>query len=124
MGGQQNAQRIYERMGKRMQQARQEARGGTGLTQQDIAILLDVTPVTLSRWETGARHPSFEVLEQFAKIVGKSLSFFFEEEPRQDEYSQMLLRITDQLEDTEKADILDYARFRYERWFKKIEGED
>lgn len=124
MGGQKNDQTIYERLGQRMQEARQGARGGKGYTQQELAALLQVTPVTLSRWETGTRHPSFNVIEAFAKIVEKPLQYFFEEEPRQDEFSQMLLRITDQLGQEEKEDILAYARFRYERWYKNLGPKD
>jgi transcriptional regulator with XRE-family HTH domain len=115
---------IYQRVGQRMQQARQGSRGGKGYTQQEVASLLDVSPITLSRWETGTRNPSFEVLERFGQIVEKPLSFFFEEEPQEDEYAQMLLRITNQLDQTEKEDILAYARFRYERWYNNLKNED
>jgi transcriptional regulator with XRE-family HTH domain len=106
-----------------MQQARQEARNGRGFTQQELASLLGVSSVTLSRWETGARNPSFELLERFAQMVEKPLSFFFEEEPQEDEYAQMLLRITDQLGEEEKQDVLAYARFRYERWYESLDHE-
>ena len=123
MGGKISAT-IYQRVGQRMQQARQGSRGGKGYTQQEVASLLDVSPITLSRWETGTRNPSFEVLERFGQIVEKPLSFFFEEEPQEDEYAQMLLRITNQLDQTEKEDILAYARFRYERWYNNLKNED
>lgn len=123
MGGK-SAQSIYKRVGNRMQQARQQARGGKGYTQQELASLLDVSSVTLSRWETGSRNPSFEVLERFAQLVEKPLSFFFEEEPQEDTYDQLLLRITDKLDEEEKQDILAYARFRYERWYSNLDHED
>jgi len=113
---------IQRRVGERMQQARQEARGHQGYTQQELATLLKVTPVTLSRWETGVRNPSFELLERFAQIVGKPLSYFFEEEPQKDEFSQTLLRITDQLGEEEKEDILEYVNLRYRRWYNKHKG--
>lgn len=120
MEDRQTANTIYQRVGERMQQARQEARDGQGFTQQELATLLDVSPITLSRWETGTRNPSFELLERFAQMVGKPLSYFFEEEPQEDEYAQMLLRITDQLGEEERQDILDYARYRYERWYRSL----
>ena len=124
MGGNRSSSTIYRRVGERMQRARQEAKGGQGYTQQELATLLEVSSVTLSRWETGARNPSFELLERFAQIVGRPLSYFFEEEPQQDEFAQMLLRITDQLGEEEKDDILAYARLRYERWYNKLKRED
>lgn len=123
MGGK-SAQSIYERVGNRMQQARQQARNGRGFTQQELATLLQVSPITLSRWETGARNPSFAALEHYARILEKPLSFFFEEEPQEDEYAQMLLRITDQLDEEEKEDILAYARYRYERWYNGLNREE
>lgn len=124
MGGKAQAQSIYKRVGERMQQARLQARGGKGFTQQELASLLDVSPVTLSRWETGTRNPSFELLEQFAQLVEKPLAFFFEEDPQEDDYARILLRITENLGETERQDILEYARFRYERWYSGLKHED
>lgn len=120
----QNSAVIYQRIGERMQQARHEAYDGNGLTQQEVAGLLGVSPITLSRWENCVRHPSFEDLERFAQVVNKPLSFFFEDEPQEDDYSRALLRIVDKLEDTEKQDILEYIKWRYEQWFKKLGREE
>lgn len=124
MGGKGEAQTIYKRVGERMQEARQRARGGKGFTQQELASRLDVSPVTLSRWETGTRNPSFDVLEQFAQLVEKPLAYFFEESPKEDDYGRILLRITEQLGDKEKEEILEYARYRYERWYSGLKRED
>jgi len=120
----QNSTDIYQRIAERMQQARSQANNGKGFTQQELATLLGVTPVTLSRWETGVRQPSFDLLGLFAKLVNKPLSFFFEEQPQDDNFAQALLRITDELGDEEKQDILDYAHFRYEQWYKKLTSEE
>jgi transcriptional regulator with XRE-family HTH domain len=119
-----NRDEIYKRIGERMQQARREARGGRGYTQQEMARLMDVTPITLSRWETGTRQPSFAALTRFAELVGKPMAYFFEEEPQQDDYSQALLRIMDDLTDDDRKEIVNFARFRYKQWYDNLTAEE
>lgn len=110
---------LYKQLGQRMQQARQEARGGKGYKQEELAKLLDVTPITLSRWETGTRSPSFEMLEQFANAVGKALSYFFEAEPQEKDHMQALFRMAKELDENDLKEIVEYTRFRYQRWYSE-----
>ncbi len=115
---------LYKQLGQRMQQARQEARGGKGYKQEELAQILDVTPITLSRWETGTRSPSFEMLEQFANAVGKSLSYFFEPEPQENDYMQALFRMAKELDETDLKEIVEYTRYRYQRWYNENDTEE
>lgn len=110
---------VLERVGNRMQQARKKARGGKGYTQEELAQILDVSPVTLSRWETGSRHPSFGKIEQYAQAVGKPLAYFFEPEPPEDDSVDALLRVVSRLGREERAEILNYARYRYQQWYEE-----
>ena len=50
------------------------ARDSKGWTQAELAEAIKIEPVTLSRYETGARGPSITVLAQMAKVLGLSLS--------------------------------------------------
>jgi transcriptional regulator with XRE-family HTH domain len=106
---------LHELLGSRMQQARLDA----GYTQEELAQKLGVTPITLSRWETGARYPSFEMLERFAEAVDKPLPFFFEREPRESEALQALFRMANELRDEQLEEILEYIRLRRRRWYNE-----
>jgi SOS-response transcriptional repressor LexA len=57
-----------------------EKRREKGLTQEQIADLLGVHPVSYARWETGAREPKGEYLIKLSKILEVPPSYFFEEE--------------------------------------------
>ncbi len=110
---------LYKQLGQRMQQARQGAQGGKGYTQEELAKILDVTPITLSRWETGTRSPSFEMLEKFANEVSKPLSYFFEPEPQESDYMQILFKMAKDLDETDLKEIVEYTRYRYQRWYNE-----
>lgn len=102
-----NTLKIGERVGKRIQLARNESNGGKGHTQQEIAKILNISKVSLSRWERGERSPSYEMLYEFAKIVDKPLYFFFEDDPTDISGQQILLRITKKdLDEKDRNDIM------------------
>ena len=46
-------------LGERLEKARKEA----GLKQEDMAAIMDVSPATISNWETGARKPVMGEIE-------------------------------------------------------------
>ena len=48
-----------------------------GLTQQQIADLVNVNRVTYTNWEKGKREPSFENLVKLADLLEVSLDSFF-----------------------------------------------
>ena len=50
-----------------------EAREAAGLTQADLAKMLDLKPTTISGWERGARVPGFNTAKKISKILGVSM---------------------------------------------------
>ena len=50
-----------------------EIRNRKGLTQAEVAAAIGVSPVVYSRYETGSRQPSVDVLVQMADIFGVSV---------------------------------------------------
>lgn len=52
-----------------------ELRKEKGLTQAELAKLIGVNPVTLSRYETGDRKPKIDKLEKMAEIFGVTPSY-------------------------------------------------
>src|SRR3954452_8376790 len=48
-----------------------------GLSQAKVAVLADMNPVTLWRYETGQRSPTVEQLEKLAEVMGVEVSDFF-----------------------------------------------
>lgn len=45
-----------------------ELRKAVGLTQKELAKKLEISPVTLSRYETGDRIPNFDILKKMSEI--------------------------------------------------------
>lgn len=50
-----------------------------GLTQRELAALLDIEPVNVSRWERGVAEPRLQHIRRLADLTGKPVSWFFEE---------------------------------------------
>ena len=50
-----------------------------GLTQRELAALLDVDQVTVSRWERGEVTPRISSIRQLAEIAGLKVETFFED---------------------------------------------
>ncbi|WP_297445616.1 helix-turn-helix domain-containing protein [Desulfurobacterium sp.] len=50
------------------------------LTQEELAEILGVHPVSYARWESGLREPKAEYVIRLAKILGTSPEYFFKEE--------------------------------------------
>ena len=65
------------RVGARIRAARLEA----GLTQWDVAVLLEVQPVQISRWENGRNMPSPRYLEALGEKLGVPAESFLRDDP-------------------------------------------
>lgn len=61
-------------LGKRIKQLRKENR----LTQERLALMVNIERSHLSRIESGDRNPSFDLLEKLAESLGTTLSELFE----------------------------------------------
>ena len=63
-------------IGKRIQKCREER----GFTRNEVAALLNVTPPTVHRWESGVRVPDLATVMKLANIFGMNLNELIEEE--------------------------------------------
>lgn len=52
-----------------------EARKSKGLTQQELAEMLDIAQATVAQYETGAKSPNVYIGAEIAKILGVTLDF-------------------------------------------------
>lgn len=57
--------------GKRLKQARKKKK----MTMQALADQMDVTSVTVSRWESGTNEPNIEMINRLAEILDTSVSY-------------------------------------------------
>lgn len=57
---------IQKQIPNKLRQFRHEL----GLTQAELASALGVTRITVARWETGIRIPSFLMLNKIAEVLG------------------------------------------------------
>ena len=55
-------------------------RQSIGLTQKQLAELVGVTDVTISRWESGQREPVASDFVKLCEVLGMELSWFLEKE--------------------------------------------
>lgn len=58
-------------------------RGFQGITQEQLALALDVDPVTVSRFERGVTLPSLPTLHRIAGVFGIPLARLFEDAPQE-----------------------------------------
>ncbi|MHB8894454.1 MAG: helix-turn-helix domain-containing protein [Candidatus Geothermincolia bacterium] len=113
---------IYQDIGKRIQKAREES----GLSQEELATALGITQSALSNYELGKRRLYLANLEQLAKVLGRPLSYFMEEEKpapaktaartdSSDEVTSEIMELVSQFSPEERAQLLDYMKWRRDR---------
>jgi len=57
---------MHETIGKRISYLRKEK----GITQEELAVKLDVTPQAVSKWENDISYPDIMLLPKIAEILG------------------------------------------------------
>lgn len=81
-----------------------------GLTQSEVASALGVSSVVYSRYETGSRQPSIEVLIQMADIFGVTVDYILGRQDIEDstlsEYELRLLIASRKADERAKQDAL------------------
>lgn len=103
-------------IGRRIRELRQAYGSEGGLSQEALAKRLDVTPNTVSRWETGTYKPDINDLEKLSRCFGVSiLEFFPQPEVLQDAPVMALLRAAKDLPVEDIEEIRKYAEFRRAR---------
>ncbi|MCB4790397.1 MAG: helix-turn-helix domain-containing protein [Elusimicrobia bacterium] len=66
---------IQNNIGLKIQIARKEA----NIKQNKLSKMLNVSNVTVSRWESGGIKPAIETIRKISEITGKPISYFFGE---------------------------------------------
>lgn len=81
-----------------------------GLTQSDVAAALGVSSVVYSRYETGKRQPSIDMLIQMADIFGVTVDFLLGRQDIEDstlsDYELQLLIASRKADERAKEDAL------------------
>lgn len=62
--------------GEKLKTARKER----GMSQQELADLLDTTKSTISRWERSLNEPGIETMKVVSEILGKPIQYFLSDE--------------------------------------------
>jgi putative transcriptional regulator len=96
-----------------------EARLAKGLTQDDLAKLINVNVNQVSRWELGKNEPSLEVSAKLAKELGVTLDYFvgLVQEPQQ--------RIEEpQISPVERLILQAYRSRRFQKLFQLLFPDD
>lgn len=96
---------------KRLAERLREAREAAGLSQEDVAQKLSLPRPAISQIENGHRRVEALELARLAKLYGRSLSFFAEEEPVGAKRLDALHRTTAELSEKDRAEVLRFAEF-------------
>ena len=103
-------------IGNRIRELRQAYGSEGGLSQEALAKHLDVTPNTVSRWETATYKPDINDLEKLSRFFGVSiLEFFPQQEALHDGPLPALLRAAKDLPPEDVEELRKYAEFRRAR---------
>ena len=103
-------------IGNRIRELRQAYGGEGGLSQEALAKHLDVTPNTVSRWETATYKPDINDLEKLSRFFGVSiLDLFPPQSAGENEPMAALLRTARDLPEEDIRELQKYAEFRRAR---------
>lgn len=98
-----------------------ELREDKGLSQQALAMKLNISQSTVGMWESGKREPNFETVKQIADFFKVSVDYLLcrtntsYSNPLDEQLSGIdfaLWSETQDMSDAEKQDIIDYIQFR------------
>lgn len=88
-----------------------EAREAAGLSQEDVAQKLGVPRPAVSQIENGHRRVEALELARLAKLYGRPLGFFADEEPVGSKRQDALHRTTAALSEKDRAEVLRFAEY-------------
>ena len=107
---------IYRWIGERIRELR-TTRGGTGISQDELAEAIKTTANTISRWETATYKPSVIDLEKLAGFFGVPITAFFPEIQPSSRISALLTAARG-LDEEDIEEVTLYALFRRARQAK------
>ncbi|MCB9789492.1 helix-turn-helix transcriptional regulator [Candidatus Nomurabacteria bacterium] len=73
---------LNKKVGINLKKARKEA----GLTQVDLAKRMNMSPMMISRYEVGLNSIPYKRIEKIATILGKPVTYFFDEKFKSKKY--------------------------------------
>lgn len=81
------------------------------MTQEQLALALDIDPVTVSRFERGVTLPSLPTLHRMAGVFGVPLARLFDDAPRESrDEADVLAALMRNLSANEKSYVLDSVK--------------
>lgn len=89
-------------------------RKAKGLSQENLAVELNVVRQTLSKWEKGLSVPDSDMLIKIAEVLNTSVSVLLGEDVEADADPDMIQQIADKLE------VLNQESARYKETKRKI----
>lgn len=117
---------VYERLGKRVAEAREEAR----LTQEQLGEMVGESAITISRWETASRRPTVDDVMKLAAALERDVVFFLDENPSVDSSIKVLNRAAGRLPPQDVEELVAIAKLKQKRYAaqrlsaENIESED
>jgi transcriptional regulator with XRE-family HTH domain len=96
---------------KRLAARLREARESAGLSQEQVAQELALPRPAISQIENGHRRVEALELARLAKLYGRQLSFFADEEPVGARRLDALHRTAAELSEKDRAEVLRFAEF-------------
>jgi len=97
---------IYKTIGEKIKELR------STLSQEELAIELEISPNTLSRWETGTYKPKAADLDTLSRHFRVPITVFFPDLEPSSERVEALTSATGGLSDDDFDEVLRYAEFR------------
>jgi transcriptional regulator with XRE-family HTH domain len=99
--------REQTKLAQKLKAAREEA----GLSQEEVAEKLDLPRPAISQMENGNRKVQALELARLAKLYGKSLSDFADDEPQGSSRLDALHRAAKDLSEKDRDEVLRFAEF-------------
>lgn len=95
----------------KLAQRLKEAREDVGLSQEEVAQKLDLPRPAISQMENGNRRVEALELARLAKLYGRPLSYFADEETPGTSRLEALHRTAKDLSDKDRDEVLRFAEF-------------
>jgi len=114
---------LNKKVGINLKKARKEA----GLTQVDLANELNMSPMMISRYEVGLNSIPYKHLERIAQILGKPVTYFFDESFKPPKYklTQSIAQAPKDMlafslgKNANKEEAIKEAKQQMKNWYKK-----